>query len=309
MNKRGNSVFTILLVILITILAGLYYFYLAPTGIEKTFTQEPIKEMKIPVTTKEITQMYPNMRFNHNDITYGFHASCEDEKRAKVHNAFQILEEKIIPLTFKESLTKPDIFVNCSREEIQTGDNTYQAGLGGPSTLNLSLYPLIVSGEVTLYGQKLNCDYPVVEIHEILHVFGYEHVNNSDSVMYPYLNDCDQTLDQAFINHLTKLYSTEPESEIFFRNLEGNVTDRYLTFETEITNQGLIPARNSLLKIKNKEETIREFELEDLDSGITKTLTIENLRIPRNTKEVILELQTDSLEYDETNNIQVFLLE
>ncbi len=309
MGKKGDYIITALLAIMLIALLGVFYFYILPSGMERSFVQEPSEKVTVPLLSEEVKQSYPNMRFNHNEITYGFHAACDNEKKIKVHRAFDILEEEVAPLSFIEITMNPDILIDCSKEEIKTGENTYQAGLGGPATLNLSVYPLIVSGDVTIYGQKLECDYPVVELHEILHVFGYEHVNNSKSIMHPYLNDCDQVLDPVFVEHLNKLYSIEPRTEIYFKELNWSISKGYLHFDTKITNQGLLNAENCKLVIETEDKIIKSIDLENFEPGLTKIFSIENLKLPRRIESITIKIETETTEYNKTNNIKTFSLE
>lgn len=309
MGKKVDFIMTVILTIMIITLLLVFYLYIIPSGANVSFVQKQPKQTNVPLVSEDVQQSYPNMRFNHNTISYGFHSTCTESKRMKVHKAFNILEEKVVPLNFVEAISQPDIIIDCSKEEVKTGTNTYQAGLGGPSTLNLSIYPLIVSGEVTLYGQKLECDYPVVEIHEILHVFGYNHVNNSNSIMYPYLNDCEQKLDSFFVEHLTELYSIEPKAEIYFSELDANITKGYLNFKIKITNQGLIDIHTASLKITSEKKEIKNYDLEDFEPGLTKTVSITNLRLPRSLEQLKFEIVTESKEYNKSNNIEIFELE
>jgi len=74
---------------------------------------------------------------------------------------------------------------------------------------------LIVSGTLNFYNVK---DYtyspgcqirPNVEVHEIFHTFGIQHVNKTGSIMNPIAANCIWNIDEDIINNLKRLYNSE----------------------------------------------------------------------------------------------------
>ena len=63
-------------------------------------------------------QFFPNMRFDHNNISYAADSSCSTERVDKLKRAFSILQSKVEVISFFEETAKPDISVNCSNESI-----------------------------------------------------------------------------------------------------------------------------------------------------------------------------------------------
>jgi hypothetical protein len=208
-------------------------------------------------------------------------------------------------LFFKESFTNSQIVISCNEQQRETDKNTFIAGEGGPEkVINSSLYPIIGGGKVYLYGTKKqsDCSYPVVEIHELMHVFGFNHITNKSSILYPYL-DCKQRLDTEIINELRRLYSIEPKSEL---KIVANVSKAgaYLNFNVAVENIGIIIAKNVALRIKTSDNTpVEDFKLDDIEPGTVQTLNVKNLKLPsRNTNEIVIEVTTSSPEFYLENN-------
>ena len=113
---------------------------------------------------------------------------------------------KLVVLQNKKNLLiKPILLLEkaVQREIVQTGR-----------------YNVITNGTVLLYKETnaQNCDWANVELHELIHVFGFGHSNNSNSLMYPYLENCNQKLDDSIIKELTRLYSEENLADLYFDN-------------------------------------------------------------------------------------------
>lgn len=257
--------------------------------------------------TEKLEMFYPNMRFVQNSLDFGFAGECTPDKKERVYEAFEIISRETKILSFKESLTNPIIIIFCNEVEKETTENTFIAGEGGPEkVLNSTLYPLIGGGKVYLYGTKKdsNCEYPVVEIHELMHVFGFNHITNKSSILYPYL-DCEQKLDAEIISELRRLYSIEPKAELKIKNATVSKSGIYLNFNIEIENIGLIDANNNVLQIKTNENSlIKDFELDDIEPGTTQTLKVQNLKLPsRNTNEIVIEIKTSTEEFYVENNV------
>lgn len=146
----------------------------------------------------EEIQFYENAKFASKDLTYSYSNNCSNRKR-DMDKAFQILEEKT-DLTFTE-VEEGDIKVSCS----ESGEGN-QVAEGGPSRIiRQDNKTKIVEGQIYLYGEEKDCENPVVEIHELLHVLGFNHEGNKDSTLYPYYH-CDQEIPSAIIQHINLLY-------------------------------------------------------------------------------------------------------
>jgi hypothetical protein len=308
MNNPGTIKKLLIALIIVLALFISYLIYQNLPGDLKTFSSTHDLEIqsKLKNLTTSVNQFVPNMRFNHNDISYYLQEGCDEDKIEKVHLAFKEIEERTKIITFyKQNDDEADVIIFCSEEQIENSKNTFTAGEGGPSKfLNSSIYPIILQGEINLYEGLYNmkCDKPIVELHELTHVFGYDHINNEKSVLYPYFS-CDQELGEEIISHMIRLYEIEPQTEIYFKNITSEKSGRYLNFEALIENQGMINAENVNLIVSTTEK-IKEFNLNIINIGSFQKLTVSNLKLPsRSTTQVTLKLETSTKEFDTTNNI------
>ncbi len=269
-----------------------------------------MKEPSLPKTdaSEELTQFLPNMRFASTKLSYGVYDDCNSEKKGKIELALAIISNETEILSFYEkNYNDAQIKISCSIEKRGKGNNTFIAGEGGPSKmLNLSVYPLIIEGEVFLYEteQRKKCDYPNVEIHELMHVFGFDHMNDPDSILYPY-SSCSQRLTEEIISEIKRIYSVPAKAELEFKEAEISKGGSYLNFKAEISNKGLIPPENIFIvgMDPNTNTKIKEFEMGRIEPGVSKVLTIENLKLPsRNIERVDLEIKSSTEEYFLENN-------
>lgn len=308
MNKKAQllkSLLTLFLIGAIAYAAFLVYQNLpGPLQNLKTGALGGIPEINASEATATLTQFLPNMRFNHSEITYNFESPCSPDRMQRMESALNELSTQVKVITFRASIN-PDIKLYCSKEKPKD-QNSYVAGEGGPEgVVNLSLYPLIGGGKITLYDDlyQKKCENHIVEMHELLHVFGYNHVQDKTSLLYPYF-DCNQKITEDVIADLIRLYSISPKAELYFGKLTATKAGVYLNFETNIPNQGLIESKNVKLIISSESTKIEEIPFGEIASGTTQTIKIDNLKLPsRSITSIKFEIISDTSEYDEANNI------
>src|SRR3989344_9510590 len=107
--KIINILITIFLISLILILS--YYIYINfPRNPEKLeIINNPSFE---PIINSEVKQFYPNMKFNHNQISYFIDVNCNSERKLKMEKALNELEEKVPIITFYTREIQPDIEIS-----------------------------------------------------------------------------------------------------------------------------------------------------------------------------------------------------
>lgn len=264
----------------------------------------------------DITQFYKNMRFNHNQISYFINNKCSSEKSQSMERAFSIISEKTGVLSFSQTFSEDaaDILVGCSADSYEKEKNIFIAGEGGPTNITNSSYPVITKGKILLYSEEgANCEQPLLEIHELIHVLGYNHINKSNDIMFPYL-DCAQQINDDLIEHIKKLYSIAPFAELYFSNVNAYKEDymghSYLNFNVSIENQGIIYAENIKLIVYADGKEISTFENKDIKYGASSSSYVKNLPLPsRSVSKVKLEVTTSTRELDKKNNIFELALE
>lgn len=130
--------------------------------------------------------------------------ACPSEQILRVKNAFDIIENSTKGVVkFKEDKIYGDILIFCYNQA-KPKKEYIKEGEAMPKIIG----NVIAGGNVYFYTH-LNCgNWPDVEIHEILHLFDYEHINNTQSIMYPYSKVCDlNNIDKEITDDLIETYS------------------------------------------------------------------------------------------------------
>ena len=308
--------FIIIFILVIFLMVGLYFLYQTIPG-EPIFSNPILKgpsEVQIGTSSSSVSQFYKNMKFNHNVISYSLDPDCEQGKKDRMVEAFLELSKQVSSLDFYQSSEKADIEISCD-ESIKEGldESYFIAGEGGAKAIiQTGTYNVITEGIVLLHDSQENsitCDWPIVELHELLHVFGFDHSTDEDSLMYPILNSCNQKLDIGIVEDLEKLYSEENLAELYFKNVKAIKKGKYLDFDVNISNAGVVAAENLQLGVFEGDEEIKSFDLTSngvMDYGAGISLQISNLKLSsRGAKDIKLVLDSRNWikEYDEDNNI------
>lgn len=242
-------------------------------------------------------QFSPNMRFSKNEISYNIGNGCPEQKRENMVLAFNYLENITGILSFQES-SPADINITCGEEYKQ--EDMYVAGEGGPESIktNESIYSVIKKGKILLLYSEA-CSYNV-ELHELLHVFGFNHSTNKNSIMYP-ATACGQVVTSDITNELKRLYSIPSLPDLYFGEVNAIKKGNYLNLNFTVKNQGLTEAKDTEVILYADNKLVRNFSLGNIDVDITKISWIENLRISSGTESIKITIK-DGKELDESNN-------
>jgi len=239
-----------------------------------------------------------NLRFNHKNISYFIEPTCEPSRRERMRQAVSIFEEEMKIIEFREVISRDaDIQIGCSDDYIEVGDSHFAAGEGGPSLIiNTSKFKIIEKGKISLYKES-ECEYPVVELHELSHVFGFNHIANPLGIMNNVTN-CEQRITPDMTITIQQLYSIRelPDAEI--KELSGVKKGKYLDFNITIGNEGLVTMPSFNLTIISKDKEIAEFLIEEIEIGHSRILQVSNVKL--NT------LSNTPIDFylDEPNNIE-----
>lgn len=222
----------------------------------------------------EEMQFYPNMRFAKAPITYSQY-DCKERENQQFQNAFSIIELQS-GLGFKQE-DNGEIKIFCGQEAPKVESNTFVAGEGGPKLIvNTGLYYVILDAEVYIF-KSLDCNQPIVELHELLHALGFEHSTDERSLMYNY-SSCDQVLTPDISKKLKELYAQEALPDLYFGKVEAQTEGRYLNFKVEIKNRGLSKAQTFKLSVYSSGSKIKDFDIGEIDLGEGRILEVENLK-------------------------------
>lgn len=260
------------------------------------------------ISTNETVPVFgENMRFNHNLISYVISKNCDQSQREEMISAFNIFSENVKIVSFFEDGENSDISVNCSTKFVKMGSNFFAAGEGGPSKIiNASNFEIIKKGRIILYSDEQPCNYPVVELHELGHVFGFAHSKNPKDLMY-YRSNCDQRMSNGMITTIKKLYSIPALGDVKIETASGIIKGHYLKFNISVINDGLVNIKNINLTVLADGEQVYETGMGEIKIGYSKTISVENIGVPRNTKKVyfIVDSKNNVKELNENNNVIV----
>jgi hypothetical protein len=319
MEREGSAVGALFLIFLLALLAGsLYLLYLNLPGDTIEYERVEIEQrndFEENIVYSKSKQFYERMRFQDPIITYKIERACDSKKKNELREAFSILEEKTI-LTFSPS-ERGQITILCTElaPEAETEDY-FVAGEGGPTeVINTSLYAVIFSGKVSFFREE-KCENPNIALHEILHVLGFDHNDNPRSILFPTL-DCEQEIDDNIIKDINSLYSIEGQPDLKIESVDASKSGRYLNFEIEVSNQGLKNARDVSLRVYYDGKLIKfegdreELELEDIEVGTRKVLTVANARISRSSQKIRFvvdeENSVDEI-FEDNNDLELVLV-
>jgi len=247
-----------------------------------------------------------NLRFNHNDISYFIEDECNGTRREAMVKAFALFAKYMGVISFNEVATgdEADIDVGCSDDYIPMGERLFAAGEGGPSRIiNTSVFKTIEKGKISLYSDP-HCDYPIVEMHELGHVFGFDHSLDPTNIMYN-VSNCEQQVSADMINLINDLYSIEALSDASISALNATLKGKYLNFNITVLNEGLLGIDSINLTIIADGEEIQVIDMGEIGIGYGRTMRATNVRLPSRNVDVIdfiIDKKNVVREFNEDNN-------
>lgn len=298
---KGVETF-VLILLLGTLSVSLYFLWQNLPGQTEEFKSIGVDGKMQNVYTNG-TQFYPNLRYADKIISYSVAQGCSGNKEKFIADTFSLLSEKTV-LYFHEVSDNGEIEILCSEiAPSSENKNHFIAGEGGPNDIiDTGLFYVISSGKVSLFREE-KCKEPKIVLHEFLHALGFDHNNNPKSILYP-ITSCDEQLDQYIIDEINKLYITESLPDLAIVRASASKSGRYLSFDVNITNQGLKDASYVILSLYANNEKIKEFELGNISIGIRKSINVENSKIPLNTDtiQIVVDIVDDAKEISLDNN-------
>lgn len=176
----------------------------------------PLEEVKVKEEQKSIS--INELHFNHLPITYNFeivqtengYYKCPNTQKERVRKAFEMIKNETDDyLSFKE-VEKGDIQIFCYGRKISNSDYfgyTIIEGEGGYEAIGNEITSGILNFYDTLNPQNQRGNCLDLEIHEILHILGFGHIEDENSIMY-YLSTypCKYKIDEEIIEDLKRIY-------------------------------------------------------------------------------------------------------
>ena len=212
-------------------------------------------------------QYAPNMRYASPDISYRI-SNCPGEKVLDIKRALEIISGKTI-LSFAAIESEEDLLISCTPSIFNDNpreDGSARLGKGSPEYILGEKFHVITHGDVYL-KRSFACDEPLVEIHEILHAFGYDHSSNKQHIMYPRAR-CGQMINSEITDDINNIYAIPSLPDLSIGNAtlkKGRNNDSILTFKMK--NLGLVKSKKALLVIYDidNQKMLDEYEVEGID--------------------------------------------
>lgn len=286
------------LILVAGLLTGYYLYFLSNNQLE--FSANPKNYNFSLIETEAGMQFYPKMRYPNKEIKFRIF-NCGIQKAQDMRDAFDYLENLTV-LDFTEVESSEEIYITCD-EKTRFERNLFVAGEGGPTKIIRSgEYSVIMAGEILLISDS-KCEIPKVAIHELLHALGFKHSENQNSLMYKIAN-CNQVLGEQIPAKINELYSIKSLPDLKFEDISASMHGRYLDVNLSIRNAGLNNAGDSKIKISSDGDLIKELDLEKLEIGEGRLISVSNIFISQLRLDG-LEIYIDSLdaELDKENNL------
>lgn len=267
--------------------------------LEFGFTQDTNGDFNIDNSTS-LMQFYPDMRFPSKSISYKIDSECSISKKKSMKDAFNIIEN-MTDVNFYSVAKDEEINVYCS-EKVKFEDRMFIAGEGGPTNItDGGKYRVILHGSLLLIKDS-GCTTPIVEIHELLHVLGFDHSQNKNNILYP-IAKCRQTIGDDLVSKINDLYTEKTYPDLLFEEASAQIKGRGLNLNLSIRNDGLKISDNATIKIYNKEKIVKEIELNSLDIGYGVKIELRNLWLTSvKTNEIKIIISTNYNELSKDNN-------
>lgn len=153
--------------------------------------------------------------------------NCIERQTNLTRLAFEKIEfETGYIVDFEETSENPDILIYC--DPTISGNEELTIAEAFPY-VDPYFENLIAYADITFYGQGGICltGYPALEVHEILHTFGFEHSPFNQNIMAPYSADysrkCETTkIDDEYVSCLRYIYSNGEIGECSIKNYMGD---------------------------------------------------------------------------------------
>ena len=290
-----KAIFGFIFLLVVVSLLAIYWF--VPLDSSEFLVKN--RETNFSLNNQTNMQFYPNMRFPEPRISYKIE-DCTLQKQDDMKIAFNIIKNLTI-LDFYPVNSNEEISVTCSSEN-RIEEGMFIAGEGGPTNITQGdNFNVIFHGTILLIKDS-KCKDPVVAMHELFHVLGFNHSENSNNIMY-YVSKCKQEISDDMLDLINELYSIPSYADLSFENVSANMNGRYLNTNVTIRNYGLKEAGSSELKIYADGKEIKTMDLNPINIGYGRSLSLSNVFIPQlNVENLEFVIEAYFPELDKENN-------
>ncbi|MCK5625094.1 matrixin family metalloprotease [Candidatus Pacearchaeota archaeon] len=290
-----KSIFGFIFLLVVVGLLSVYWFI--PS--DSTEFLMKTRETNFSLDNNSDMQFYKNMRFPEPNISYKID-DCTLQKQEDMKNAFEIVEGLTIldfyPVSFNE-----EISITCSSEN-KLEDGMFIAGEGGPTNITQGDKFNVIFGGTILLIKDSSCATPNIALHELFHVLGFNHSENSNNLMY-YISKCRQEISEDMLELINELYIIPSYADLSLENVSATMDGRYLNTKFTIRNYGLKDAPSSKILIYADGKEIKSIDMDSVEIGYGRSLSLSNLFIAQlNVDELEFQIETNFPELDKENN-------
>jgi hypothetical protein len=176
------------------------------------------------------------------------------------------------------------------------------AGEGGPTNITKGKDLNVIFQGTILLIRDSKCSEPNVALHELFHVLGFNHSENSNNIMY-YVSKCRQEISDDMVDLINELYSIPSYADLSFEDVSANMNGKYLNTNFTIRNYGLKDTTSSKLKIYADGKEIKSIDIHPLEIGYGRSISLSNVFISQlNVNELEFLIETSFPELDKENN-------
>jgi len=210
-------------------------------------------------------------------------------------------------VVFNEMKNKDEasLVINCISGYInQTEENVYIIGLAGiKSFYEVNNFSIITEAEILLSSTLADCVKPVRILHEIGHILGFNHTDDTSSIMYPE-ESCTQKFTPEIVDTIRELYKCSLP-DLYFSEAKATWSKEKLNLEIYISNRGTKISEPVDLSIETNNTLIYKGKLDPIPPGKILTIKVEDIKV-RNKPEnisIIIDPYLNLQEIDKNNNI------
>jgi len=147
-----------------------------------------------------------NSKWYKDKLTFAISNSCSELEKSRMRQSFSYLLASVnTSLSFTEVTEAcPDITVNCVAGGFATG---LEEGIAEAKVMrvNEGYYNVIAGATITLSTEASLCMKPDVQVHMILHAFGFGHTADPTDIMYERLG-CQKEIKPSVRSDLAQIY-------------------------------------------------------------------------------------------------------
>ena len=258
--------------------------------------------------------LFPNMRWAYMPVKiYVDNSTCTSDIYTKMSMAAEDWAQATngtVSFSFDGDPGTANVNVECNRHlPTQEEGNMVVETLGEtqPKALDSGLYNVTQSADVSILLHQYLCHQPIVFIHELGHVLGLAHDNDTESVMYPY-ERCNQKITPQIVSTLKALYADPALPDLYLKDVSANRHGIYVDFNLTILNRGIIDSPTTTISIVDGSNPIYSLDVPILRPGSGWYYTVGNVLVRSSFANVSVKVDPKNEIKELTNSSKIIYL-